>query len=80
MIADTAAAVRAGQPQIDRPRLIETQQHAEPMDDQRRNNDPDGSEDEEQLGSDYEIDDKIAVGDAGKHLRSRKSHKQPVTL
>lgn len=74
MIADATAGACLGCPQFDDARLAQTQNHACPLQEECGYEHPDRSKDQEKLGCNNEIDNEEAVGDPGKHLRSRQRH------
>ena len=74
MIGHSGAPAALDQPKIDRPRLLETQNHAHHMDDRRQGNHPQGTKDEEGFSRKNAVEDEVAVRHSGKRLRARERH------
>lgn len=80
MIGNAPAIARTRKPDIDDPWLLEAIERSCAVQDQCRHQHPKRLEDEEQFGCQNRVDDEEAVSDAGKHLRTRQRHEQPVTF
>lgn len=80
MIADARAAAYPRQPQIEEARLTCACRDADEMEQNRQPNRPDRMEDQEELGRDNPIPDKIGIGDAGEHLRTGQRHEAGIAL
>src|SRR6185437_4129643 len=80
IILDTRTLGNAGEPQVEEPRLLETEQDAHAVEEQRGADDPDRLEHQEQLGRNHQVDDEQAVGDASEHLRPRQADEEGVAF
>jgi len=67
--AGAAATTYFRNPEVENPGFPQTGYIADGMDDRRSRDRPKGACDQENLGRDNQIYDKVAIGNAGKHLR-----------
>jgi hypothetical protein len=75
MVPDARAATDFRNPKVEETRISKAEEHTDDMDRQCNRDDPKALEDEEELGSDNAICNKIAVSNASEHLRSRQRPK-----
>lgn len=80
MVFDAGAAAHPRNPQIEKARFAQAQHYAGKVDDDRNAQRPKAFEDEEEFCGDDSIGNKIAIGDACEHLRTRQRHKYGFTL
>jgi hypothetical protein len=80
MIWNTGAPADAGNPEVDRARLSQTDKDAGEMHGKRNRQHPDRTEDEEKLCGDDAVDDEIVVRHPREHLRAgqRSEKRCPV--